>query len=108
LFAGNEAEVFEKPGNEAVVRCGAGDIGEGDADFGAGSDPVAQRFGGDGGFERAEDSLLLVREAGDVERFDDGGKVVRQIDRQMALSVSEFNLHGESLIQKARMDTNKH
>jgi hypothetical protein len=32
-----------------------------------------------------------------VERFDDGGDLVRQIDREMTLSVRELYLHAESL-----------
>ncbi len=75
IFTRVIGEMFEQPGNNAIIRRGAGDVGKGDADAVSGTNPLLQRFCADGIGERGQHSAFFVGEAGIVRGFDDGGPV---------------------------------
>src|ERR1043166_420184 len=86
-------EVLEQPGNEPLVRRGAGDVGEQDRDAVASFNPLAQRVRGNRLLESSQDRGMLVRQARRVRGLDDGRVLVGQIESQMALAVSEIDAH---------------
>jgi hypothetical protein len=100
LFARDEAEIVEKPGDEPIIRRGARNVREGDTDLRARRDPITQRLGGNRSFKSAKDGLLLVRQARSVQGLDDSGDLVRQINGEVALSVSQLYLHRRNLTNK--------
>ncbi len=81
-------QIFQQPGDQAVIGRGARQVGEGDANVGAGLDPLAQREGGDRVIQCGKDGAALIGQAGTVRGFDDGDGSVGQGDGQMALAVS--------------------
>ncbi len=96
-FARNEAEIFEQPRDEAMIRGSTGQVRESDADLLTRLDPVAQRLGPYRRAERTVDRAFLVRQRRIMRRFDHSGDFVWQIDREMALSIRELYLHRRSL-----------
>ena len=54
-------QVFQQPGDQAVIGRGARQVGEGDADAVAGLDPLAQRAGGDRVIQGGKDGARAHR-----------------------------------------------
>lgn len=93
LVAGNFPQVFEKPGDEAFIGRCPGDIGKSDTNARAWAQPVTKRWSGDRLIQSAEKSAAFVWQARGVARFDDGGSIIRKIDRQVSLAVSKMDFH---------------
>ncbi|MFM1943102.1 MAG: hypothetical protein RI897_2084 [Verrucomicrobiota bacterium] len=92
-------EVFEEPGDEAVVRGGAGDVAEGDADCGVGLDPFAEGWGVDGVIQGVEDGGFFVGQTGGVLGLDDGDVGVVEVEGEVVSAVGESDGHGGVLVR---------
>ena len=50
--------------------------------------------------ERIEDGGFFVRNGYNMERLDDGGEVIGQIDREVTLAVCELYMHCLTVMKK--------
>ena len=81
-------DVFQQPGNDALVGGRPGDIGEGDANTVGRSDGLEQRPGADWILQCREDGGLFVGQTGMVRWPDDRDAVVRQVHTQLTPAIS--------------------
>ncbi len=95
-LAGHVAQFLKQPGNQAIVRGGARDVGEHDADPVTAAGPLAQRRRADWMRQGVADRRALVRQTGQVRRLDDGGLSFWQVHRQFSLAVSKMHFHGQT------------
>ncbi len=101
------AKVGEEPGDEALIGGGAGDVCKDDADAGGGAvagEDVAQRGGGGGRIEGGAEAGLFVREAGMIERVDDCGAGLGEIDAEEAIAVCEVDYHCGVTLERGTAD----
>jgi hypothetical protein len=93
VFARVIGQVFEQPWDQSIVRSGACEIREGDADAIGRSDPFAEWRGSDRVIEGMRDSRLLVFEARLAGGFDHRGAIGGEIDLEVRLAVGELDVH---------------
>ena len=87
------AEMLKQPRDDSVVRCRAGDVGKGDADFCVRRDAFKQRLAADRFLQRIEQGCLFIGQAVDVRRLDDRRSVVGNLNGKMAGAVCQVDCH---------------
>ena len=98
LIVRDVGEFPQERGQDGLGRHGASDVADGDGDRLGGLDqPPEAGASAEGIAERVANGGLLVGEAGNVGRFDDGGYVVGEIDFEAVASVCEVYDHRQSL-----------
>src|ERR1051326_579455 len=93
ILSRNLFEIFEQPGNQPMIWCCPGMIGKSDANARPEFQPFTQRTRADRIVQRAQNSLLLIRERGFRGWLNYGRAAIGKFDAQVSLPVREVYVH---------------